>query len=204
MAAVVDNVTKNKTEKVVEQAPVARRFTVSEYYQMAEAGVFGPEERVELIEGEVLKMSPKGIKHASSDTRADNCFRRRLGDRIVIRLQSPVRLSDLTEPEPDVVLALPHEKDYSDHHPAPSEILLVLEIAESSLRYDREVKSRIYAEAGIIQYCLLNLISRRLEDYRDPEDGRYRTVHTYDENQSFTLVAFPDIAVPVNELLPVV
>lgn len=189
-------------DKELDVMPTARRFTVAEYYRMAEAGILGPEERVELIEGEVIKMCPIGPPHASCGTRADDCFRRLLGGRVIVRVQMPVRLSDLTEPEPDLVLAIRDDKEYSDHHPTPEEVLLVVEVAASSLQYDRKLKSRIYAEAGIIQYCLLNLNQRQLEDHRDPEGGAYRATRTYGEDESFSLAAFPDISVPVSELLP--
>lgn len=189
-------------DKELDVMPTTRKFTVAEYYRMAEVGILRPDERVELIEGEVIKMCPIGPPHASGSTRGSKWLTTRLGDRVIVRTQQPIRLSDLTEPEPDLVLAIPEDKEYSRHHPTPDEVLLVIEVAASSLSYDREVKGRIYAESGIVQYCLLNLKQRQLEDHRDPEGDGYRTIRTYSEDESFSLAAFPDIAVPVSELLP--
>lgn len=182
--------------------PPRRRFTVAEYYQMAEAGILRPDERVELIKGEVRIMSPQGPKHASSGSRADRWFIRNLSERAFIRTQRPIHLSDDTEPEPDLVLAVFDEDDYAEHHPTPPEILLALEVSASSLRYDRDEKSLLYAQAGIIQYCILNLEARELEDYRDPSPDGYRSKLTYLAGQSFNLVAFPEVNVTVSELLP--
>ncbi len=169
---------------------------------MAEAGILRPDERVELINGEIRVMSPQGTKHASTSSRADLWFFRHLDDRAAIRVQKPIHLSDDTEPEPDLILAVFDEEDYAEHHPMPAEILLALEVSASSLRYDRNEKSLLYAQAGIIQYCILNTETRELEDYRDPSLDGYRSKKTYIAGQSFSLVAFPDILVNVADLLP--
>lgn len=195
---------ESKAEPDIKQTPIAakRRFTVAEYYRMVEAGIIQPDERVELIEGEVQKMSPKGPTHCASTTYADDCFSKKLGDRAIVRTQDPVRLGEHSEPEPDLVLAVPHATKYSDHHPTPQEILFVLEIADTTLAQDRLIKARLYAQAGVIQYSILNVNARELEDYRDPDESGYRTKHTYRADDSFTLVAFPDVRITVNELLP--
>jgi Uma2 family endonuclease len=191
-------------EPKVEQSPIItrRKFTVAEYSLMGETGILHPDERVELLEGEIQKMSPKGPKHSSSTMRADNCFRKHLGDRVMVRVQEPIVISKHSEPEPDVVLAIPNDKDYADHHPTPQEVLLVLEISDTTLAKDRIIKARLYAQAGVIQSCILNVNSRELEDYRDPDQSGYRTKHTYKADESFTLVAFPDIRIAVSDLLP--
>ncbi|HKP88221.1 MAG TPA: Uma2 family endonuclease [Blastocatellia bacterium] len=188
----------------VEQTPTTtlRGFTVGEYHQMGEAGILQPDERVELIEGEIQRMSPKGTKHSSSTTRTGKSFVKHLGDRVIVRLQEPIVIGEHSEPEPDVVLAIPDKKEYSDHHPTPQEVLLLLEIADTTLARDRLIKARLYGQAGVIHYCILNLKARELEDYRDPDESGYRTKHTYKSDESFTLVAFPEISIAVKELLP--
>lgn len=196
MATIIENPVESRVE------PTARGFTVSEYYRMAQSGIIRPEERVELIEGRILKMSPKGPQHSASTTSADDVFRERLGNRAIVRIQEPVHIDDRSEPEPDVVLARPLKNKYSDHHPVPDEILLILEIADTSLRYDREVKSLLFAQAGIIQYCILNLNSKELEDYRNPDPEGYRSKQTYKADEQFSLVAFPEILIAVRDLLP--
>jgi Uma2 family endonuclease len=171
-----------------------RQFNVAEYYRMAEVGILGPDERVELINGEVRVMSPQGPNHASSGSRADRWFIQNLGDRALIRIQRPIHLSDDTEPEPDLVVAIFDEEEYAEHHPLPAEILLVLEVSVE--------KGLLYAQAGIIQYCILNTEAREVEDYRDPSADGYRSKATYIAGQSFNLAAFPDVFVGVSEILP--
>lgn len=183
-------------------APSARLFTVREYYHLAEVGIFNPDERVELIKGEILVMSPQGPRHASATTRANNTFGRLLGESVVVRTQAPIHIDKHSEPEPDVTLAIPDLNEYSDHHPAPKEILFVMEISEATLDYDRTTKSRLYAKAGIIQYCILNIKTRELEDYRSPGPAGFRSKKTYKANKSFSLVAFPDVRIKVSDLLP--
>ena len=181
--------------------PALRLFTADEYEKMAEAGILH-DDHVELIAGRILEMSPKGIGHAVSTNRATRCFLAKLGDRGVVRSQDPIRLNDASEPEPDLVLAKPHPKEYADHHPTPSEILLVLEVADSSLTYDRNAKSRLYSTAGIPQFLILNLKAREMEDHRAPSPDGYRSKETYRADESFTLVPFPDVSISVLELLP--
>ncbi len=200
MATVLENPTVIQT--VPEQPPTLRLFTVAEYYQMAEAGILGQEERVELLEGRILTMSPKGIRHAAVNDHAGDYFRKHFGARVLVRLQNPIHLDDASEPEPDIVLAAPQEKRYFDHYPTPAEVLLAVEIADSSLRFDRAVKSRLYAAAGIVQYCVFNLPAREIEDYRQPGADGYRSKQTYSAGQNFSLVAFPEVVLSVAELLP--
>jgi Uma2 family endonuclease len=200
MATVLEHPTEQKV--VEDQAPKLRRFTVEEYYKMGEAGVLRPDERVELLEGVILAMSPKGIKHAFANDRACKFFIKRLDDRAVVRNQNPIRLNDASEPEPDIVLAALPEEKYLEHHPTPPEILLILEVAGSTLSTDRKVKTRLYAQAGIIQYGILNVEAGELEDYREPSAEGYRSKQTYTAQQSFSLVAFPDVTIAISELLP--
>jgi len=200
MATFIENLTE--TEIAQDQTLTLRPFTVVEYYKMVETGILRPDERVELIEGRIVKMSPKGIRHAATNDRASDCFRKHLADRAIVRNQNPIHLSDASEPEPDIVLAVPQEKGYFDHHPTPPEVLLVLEIADTSLNTDRYTKSRLYATAGISQYCLINLQSREIEDYREPGPEGYRSNQIYGAGQDFNLVAFPDVVIGVDELMP--
>ncbi|HWQ35381.1 MAG TPA: Uma2 family endonuclease [Blastocatellia bacterium] len=179
-----------------------RLFTASEYQRLADTGVLGEDERIELIEGRIVQMAPKNVSHAIATKRANRCLASLLGDRLIIGVQDPILLNDYSEPEPDIVLVAPPDEHYLVHHPKPKDIFLVLEIAESSLAYDRDVKGPLYASNGIIQYCLLNLNDRELEDYRHPGRDGYRSKQTYSENQSFSLVAFPEVSIRVSDLLP--
>ncbi len=183
-------------------APGLRRFTVKDYCCMLEAGILHEDDHVELIRGEIRMMSPKGPKHASGNSRANRYFMKLLGDQAIIRIQDPIHLDDFSEPEPDLVVAALVEDEYDYHHPTPEEIYLALEVADSSLEYDRDEKSKLYAQAGIRQYCILNLRERELEDYRQPSVNGYRSKQTYTAEQRFSLAAFPEISVEVDALLP--
>ncbi len=185
-----------------QQVPELRLFTVEEYDRMIETGILGEDERVELLEGRIVKMSPKGIPHAAINDHIGRYFIKHFDERVVVRTQNPIRLSDNSEPEPDIVLAAPNPKRYFDRHPAPSDILLLVEIADSTLSVDRNYKSRLYAAAGIIQYCIVNVQTNELEDYRDPSPDGYRSKQTYGAEQGFNLVAFPEVTVGVRELPP--
>jgi Uma2 family endonuclease len=204
MTATFDKSTEGATELklLLNGSAGLRLFTAEEYQRLADIGVLGEDDRVELIEGRIVKMAPKNIKHAMATKRVNRYFTRLLGDHVVVGVQDPILLNDYSEPEPDIVLAAPPEEQYFDHHPTPGEIYLVLEIADSSLPYDRDVKCPLFARNKIIQFCLLNLQSRELEDYRNPSRNGYRSKQTYTEEESFNLVVFPEISVRVKDLLP--
>jgi Uma2 family endonuclease len=182
--------------------PSTRLFTAEEYQRMAELGVIGEDEPVELIEGSIVRMAAKNHRHAMATKRVNRLFSARLADSVIVSVQDPVLLNDLSEPEPDVALIRPPDERYIENHPRPEDVLLVLEIADSSLSYDRDVKCPLFARNGIIQCCLLNLPSRELEDYRDPSPEGYRSKRTYAEDETFNLVAFPKLAIRVKDLLP--
>lgn len=204
MSAIVKSTTETSINSAFKlQGNVGQRLiSAKEYQRMIELGIFHEDERIELIEGRIVQMSPKNLKHALATTRSNRCFQKISGDRASVRVQDPILLNDFSEPEPDIVLvALPDER-YLENHPKPEDIFLVLEIADSSLAYDRDEKGPLFAQNGIIQYCLLNLQSRELEDYREPSSNGYRSKRTYTEEQSFALVAFPKISIKVKDLLP--
>lgn len=179
-----------------------RKISAAEYQQMIEIGIFHEDERIELIEGRIVQMAPKNLKHALATTRTNRFFQKHIGDRALIRIQDPILLNDFSEPEPDVVLVAPPDERYLENHPKPEDILFVLEIADSSLPYDRDVKCPLFAQNGIRQFCLLNLQSRELEDFREPGPNGYRSKQTFTEEQSFNLVAFPKVSIKVKDLLP--
>lgn len=179
-----------------------RLFTAAEYQQLAGLGIFGEDERIELIEGRIVRMTPKNVDHAVATRRALRIFSRAAGELALISVQDPILLNDRSEPEPDVTLVAGPDTKYLEHHPAPNDIFLVLEIADSSLAFDREVKGPLYGRNGIRQFCLLNLQDRELEDYRDPGPHGFRGKQTYGEDEAFSLVAFPMISIKVGDLLP--
>lgn len=177
-------------------------FTVGEYHRMIEAGVFTENARIELIAGEVLQMAAKSLRHVAGVRRVQKVLSKALGNTVFIAAQDPIQIGTHSEPEPDVVVAVPSTTDYEDHHPTPAEILLIVEVAETSVQIDRQRKLPLYAQAGIRQFCILNLRGGEVEDYRDPTPEGYRSKQTHTLKQSFNLVAFPKVKIKVADLLP--
>jgi Uma2 family endonuclease len=187
--------------------PRRRRFTVDEYYRMAAAGILKPEERVELIDGDIIEMSPIGSPHAAAVKRATHLFYRTIGDRAVVSVQDPVRLHSRSEPEPDLALLRPRADFYAEAHPTPKDVLLVVEVADTSEAYDRRVKFPRYAQAGIPEAWLLilsgSLDSRAvaLEVHREPSPQGYGRVQRFGRGECLAPVAFPDVVLAVTDLL---
>ncbi len=177
------------------------RLRVEDYDKMIEQGIFDEDERIELWDGVLIKMSPKGIKHRNSTYLTSTFFQERFGRNVITQSQDPIRLNDFSEPEPDVVLAQAPLSKYALTHPTPEDIYLVVEVAESSIDYDRR-KAFKYARNGIPQYLILNLNTNEIEDYREPSADGYRSKKTYTENETFNLVAFPDVEIKVSDLMP--
>ena len=155
-------------------AIVRHRWSVDDYYRLAEAGVFNEDSRIELVEGEVVDMAPIGSKHAFSLNKLTRLLYPKLESRFVVRIQDPIHLDDHNEPQPDLVVAL--DRDYSAGHPRAADILLVVEVADSTLVYDRDVKLPLYARHGIPQCWLLDVNAGTLTVFQEPVDGRYRQV----------------------------
>lgn len=176
-----------------------RLFTVSDYYRMGEAGVLGPDERVELLEGEILRMNPIGPRHANCVDRLNYLFVTRLGDRVSVRIQNPVRLSELSEVQPDVVL-VQLDRDVAVH-PSPSDVILLVEVADTSVAFDRRVKLPVYARAGIVEVWIVDLPARAVEVYREPRVTGYFASSQLGAGDPIGPAAFPDVRFPVREFL---
>ncbi|HEY0547484.1 MAG TPA: Uma2 family endonuclease [Pyrinomonadaceae bacterium] len=153
-----------------------RRFSVDEYYRMAEAGILTEDDRVELIEGEIIEMSPIGSRHAGCVNRLTAMLTRQLGDAAVVAVQNPVRIDDYSEPEPDLAVLKPRDDFYTKGHPKPDDVLLVVEVADSSVEFDRNKKLPLYAGANIPEVWLVNLPQDMIEIYTQPVDGTYREI----------------------------
>lgn len=176
------------------------RFTVREYDRMGEAGVFEPGTRVELIDGEILAVTPIGVSHAAAVTRLHRQFYR-LGERVVVREQNPVVIGDYDEPEPDIVVAEGRDDCYGTHHPGPVEVLLVAEVSHRTVRFDRETKGPLYARAGIREYWLVNLEADVIEVYREPGSDGYGSRRDAGRGERLRPLAFPDFEVAVDDIL---
>ena len=178
-----------------------RLFTVDEYHQMGHAGILHEDDRVELIEGEIVEMSPIGSKHAGCVKRLNRHFTEGLGNRAVVSVQDPVRINHHSEPEPDLAVLRPREDFYANGHPGPEDVLLLIEVAETSARYDREVKLPLYARAGIPEVWLVNLAAYEIERFRGPSADGYRTAGTLQGGDGLTAEHFPELRLDVAELV---
>ncbi|MFH7029059.1 MAG: Uma2 family endonuclease [Heteroscytonema crispum UTEX LB 1556] len=185
----------------------AKRFTIAEYDRLAELGFFGEDDRVELIQGEIIPMVSKGRPHSVCETRLERELYKLLGERATLRGQQPIIIPDYSQPEPDRVIARNREDDYLSNHPNPADILLLIEIADSSLKYDQEVKLPLYAEAGISDYWIFNLVNNYLESYSEPYQdlqGKfgYRRKFIFLANESINLPYFPDLILDLSKVFP--
>lgn len=179
---------------------VRRRFTVEEYDRMGETGILKPEDRVELIEGEIIQMSPIGKRHAACVAFLLRRFDRAVGDRAIVQVQNPVRIGFRSEPEPDLMLLKPKADFYASGHPGPSDVLLLIEVSDTSESFDREVKLPLYAHAGIAEFWRVDLEKRQIEVFRDPRSGTYASTAIHGRGASLSPAAFPDIRVSIDEL----
>lgn len=181
--------------------PTRKRFTVQEYYRMAEAGILDPNVRTELIDGEVILMPPMGDPHAGNVDRGNAVLNRLLGDVAVIRVQSHVQLDEHQQPEPDLAVLRPRADFYTNGPPTPPDIFLIMEVADTTLRYDRRTKGPLYARAGIPEYWLHDVNAATLTVFRDPSPDGYRSEQTLRRGDRIAPLAFPDREIAVSELL---
>jgi Uma2 family endonuclease len=184
-----------------------RRWTRTEYHRLADLGILREDEPIELIDGQLIVAEPKGAPHATIVARTAAVLRRAFGDDWFVREQGPIALDDASEPEPDVIVVPGQDIDYFDDHPARP--ALVVEVAETSLSYDRAHKGSAYARAGLPDYWIVNLMDWRIEVYRDPAEDRsaelgwrYLDVGLFSPGSTIVALARPDVAVAVSDILP--
>lgn len=175
-------------------------ITADEYERMGEAGIFPPDARLELIEGEIYKMSPIGSPHAACVDFLNKLLNR-LFDALIVRTQSSIRLSDFSEPQPDISLLRWRDDFYRRSHPRPADVLLVIEVADTTLATDREVKVPLYAAAGIPETWIVNLPEERIEVYAEPAAGSYQFVRHYQRGEDAQSHTVPGLIVSVAEVL---
>ncbi len=186
----------------VAQTRQRRRFSVGEYYAMAEAGILGPDERVELLDGEIVVMAPIGNRHAFCVDWLTRFWILALAELAIVRIQNPVRLNDSSEPEPDITLLAWRDDFYASAHPGPQDVLLLIEVADSTADSDRNEKLPLYARAGIPEVWIVNLRDRRVEVYTEPDGVGYNSVRYYGPGDSVAPLHFPDIALEVERIIP--
>ncbi|MFM6108814.1 MAG: Uma2 family endonuclease [Sphaerospermopsis kisseleviana] len=176
------------------------QFTVKQFHKMAESGILSENDRVELIRGEMIDMSPIGTRHSGCVNRLVNLLIQLLGKKIVLSAQNPVELDEISEPQPDIALLKPRPDFYSNAHPQPEDIFLIIEVADTTVKYDRQVKIPLYAEANISEVWLIDVNQKIIEVYRHPHQGIYQDMQTLEKNQSLSIFAFPGVSINVSEI----
>ncbi len=176
-------------------------FTVDEYYEMARVGILTESDRVELIEGEIVEMSPIGSRNQAIVDELNYVFSNAVGDRARLRVHGPLRLADITEPQPDVQLLTPRDDFYVGGHPTQLDALLVVEVADTSLAYDRNYKSAVYSMRGVPELWILDVNRPRLFVMREPAELGYRVVMELEAGDAIAPLALPDLSFAVSDLL---
>lgn len=179
---------------------LTHKFTTQQYHLMHEAGVFGHGDRLELINGEITEMSPIGRKHEVCVTRLNELFFSRLLGKVQIWSQNPIRLEDKSEPQPDFAILKRRDDFYEEALPTPADILLIIEVADSTISYDREVKMPLYAAAGIPEMWLFDVNEQVIFGYSQPAAKGYKKMQRYEKDDNFFMMAFPDISFSWQEL----
>jgi len=177
------------------------RFTVDDYYRMAEAGILSSEQRVELLDGQIIAMTPIGRRHAACVDRLTDRLLAKLQGRVVLRVQNPVRLDEHSEPEPDVTLLKRREDYYAGKEPTADDALLVIEVADTSLDKDQQVKLPLYARADVPEVWIVDLATMDVHVHREPADGKYQRVRTVRGADRISPAAFEDVQFHVDELI---
>jgi len=190
-----------------EDAPRRRRWTVAEYERMAEVGLLGPEERVELIDGEIVERAPQKSRHFTGGALAYRSLQRVFGEAYSVRQQGPLDLGAATRPEPDLAVVSGSIEDYAESHPHAA--VLIVEVSDTTLQYDRGAKASLYAKAGVLDYWIVDLVNGRLEVRRDPVPAegepfgyRYATLTVHEPSDSVSPLAALDAQIAVSDLLP--
>ncbi|HEY9864593.1 MAG TPA: Uma2 family endonuclease [Candidatus Obscuribacterales bacterium] len=184
-----------------------KKFTIEDYHRLTELGFFKKEDKIELIRGEIIEMAAKGMLHATVNRRLTRELANIIGKGATLQGQDPIILSNYSEPEPDVVILKNKEDDYLSSHPHTEDILLLIEISDSSLDYDQTTKLSVYAENNITNYWIFNLVDFCLECYCQPYQNLqgefgYRSKLIYLPNESVTLPCFPDLTLDLTKVFP--
>lgn len=203
-AALLDRDAVAATAAAVETpaplTPHRYRLTVAEYHRLGENGIFDEDSRVELIEGDLIAMPPIGERHASKTRQLNRLFSLQVGDTAIVDMQNPVMLDAHSEPQPDMVLLKPRPDFYETAHPRPEDVLLLIEVSDSTLRYDRDTKVPLYAKAGIPEVWLLDLMNQRIAIYRHPSADGYRQIQFPAPEELISPSLLPELTLRIADL----
>lgn len=176
-----------------------RRFTVHDYHRMGEAGILHEDDRVELIEGEIVEMAAIGTRHFTCVNQLNRLLVRGVGDEAIVSVQNPVRLDEHSEPQPELTVL--RVRDYRESLPAPEDVLLLIEVSDTTLSYDRGVKLPLYARAGIREVWILDLPGETIERHTDPSGDGYRHTEQVRRGEALAPLAFPELTLQVDAAL---
>ena len=177
------------------------KFTVEHYHKMIESGILNKYDRVELIGGEIVEMAAIGTKHAGCVRRLSSLLSIKLRGLALVDNQNPVKLNNNSEPQPDIALLQPREDFYSSAHPQPKDIFLIIEVADSTVKYDPEVKVPLYAESGVVEVWLVDINEQWVEVFREPAKDGYKSVEKLARGEILSIQAFADVSINVDDIL---
>ncbi|MBE9160325.1 Uma2 family endonuclease [Nodosilinea sp. LEGE 06152] len=178
-----------------------KRWTVDDYHRMISAGILTPDDRVELLDGQIVEMAPQDPPHASRIDDGGDYLKTLFANRAKVRVQLPITLAPGSEPEPDFAIVRIDENRYRDRHPQPQDVLLLIEVADSTMKRDRTHKARIYANAGIGEYWIVDIKRQQLVVLQDLQDGSYQSEQTFTENDQIAPLLLPDVVVNLRHLI---
>jgi Uma2 family endonuclease len=177
-----------------------KKFTVSQYHQMIETGILTDGDRVELLQGEIIEMSPIGMQHAACVDRLTELLVKKLGDRAIVRVQNPIQLSTRSEPQPDFAILQRRSDFYANRHPQPQDVFALIEVSDTKIEFDRTVKVPLYAKDNVAEVWIVDLNAKAVQIYREPSETGYQQVKTLRRGQSLSFQAFTDLQLTVDQL----
>lgn len=180
--------------------PQVLKFTVEQFHLMYERGIFAGSDRFELINGEIITMSPIGRKHAACINRLSKLLEKKLGDRVIVSVQNSILLANNSQPQPDIAVLKYRDDFYEDALPTPTDIFLIIEVADSSLEYDRDVKAPLYAAAGIPEMWLFNVNTKTITGFSQPSELGYKQIYRYNQGDRLSILALDDAIFEWQEL----
>ena len=186
-------------EKLSPVAP--KRFRVDDFRKMTEAGILPEESGWEIIDGYLIDKMTIGSKHAGTVKRLNRKLTNLPGDLVIVSVQDPIQIDEYNAPEPDIALLKPREDFYAASHPTPEDVLLLIEVSDSTIEYDREIKKNIYAQAGIAEFWLVNLQENTVEIYSQPKNGNFRLVRILEAGETLQSAAIESLILQVDEIL---
>jgi Uma2 family endonuclease len=203
-AKTLTNLDGSPSQIVIESPHNLKYWTVQDYHRMSDLGILDPNQRTELIAGQIVLMTAKGTPHVLTLRLLATALENALGDRsaVFVSTQDPIRLDNFSEPEPDLAIVKGSILDYDQAHPGAEDIYLVIEIADSTLKQDCEVKDKLYARSNITEYWVVDINNRQVRIFRDPTPTVYGSQLILTETHSISPLAFPEIALSIDSILP--